>query len=356
MSRPTYESLFVPLRSTPLAAIMPVDSRKVFGELRPKLPGYISTLMTLPTSSCDAWVHERHIHKILGLTSSKTHGQYHALSCVLTTIKNGKGGNKNKNTYLAVDPKYACCSFAPSSSNTHQIAFSEHGSLETFDAGELHLNDGVLQKPRWFRFGQSTCCELSTQLAIVAEAVGDVSVDMDDTTRNRRQGQFKNFFYERDDDGYSRSDIPFIAYKFYHQLHNVFKTDINVKYIATKKDGTVDISRRAFVGMELNNFEGLLRQMLAATTIHGNFRASNGTWVWSLTDRLFSASTGTTITPRASSTQAVTPATTRSGQRSSCDFPLRRSNSTEIPDPLRHSFLGMLLFGLLLHVQLIRLI
>jgi len=130
MSRPTYESFVVPLRVTPLAVIMPVDSRKVFGELRSKLPGYISNLMTLPTS-CHVWVHEHHIHKILGLTSSKTHGQYHALSCVLTTIKNGKGGNKNKNTYLAVDPKYACCSFAPLSSNTHQIAFSEHGSLET---------------------------------------------------------------------------------------------------------------------------------------------------------------------------------------------------------------------------------
>ena len=52
MSRPTYESFVVPLRSTPLAAIMPVNSRKVFGELRSKLPGYISNLMTLP--SCDA--------------------------------------------------------------------------------------------------------------------------------------------------------------------------------------------------------------------------------------------------------------------------------------------------------------
>eukprot|EP00956_Cyclotella_meneghiniana_P031495 scaffold82841_cov63-Cyclotella_meneghiniana.AAC.7 len=278
--------------------------------------------MTLPTS-CHVWVHEHHIHKILGLTSSKTHGQYHALSCVLTTIKNGKGGNKNKNTYLAVYPKYACCSFAPSSSNTHQIAFSEHGSLETFDAGELNLSGGVLQKPRWFRFGHSTCCELSTQLAIIAEAIGDMSVDMDDTTRNRRQGQFKNFFYERDDDGYSRSDIPFIAYKFYHQLHNVFKTDINMKFITTKKDGTVDISRRAFVGMELNNFEGLLRQMLAATTIHGKLRVSNGEWIFGMATREINIS----ITPRPVQQSTVTPAARVSTDTRRQPPTIRRSDS-----------------------------
>lgn len=338
----------------PLAATMVgVNSTSVFNHLRPKLPDLIATLMSLPP--CDVWVHERNIYKVLGVKSHNTHGEYHALSCIITTIKKGKGGNKRSNTQFTVDAKYAGCSLQPSSDNTHNVSFSEHGSLEYFDGGGLN-DDAVLQKPHWFRFGHSTCCELSTQLAIIAEATGDMSVNMDDTTRNRRQRQFKNFIYERDDDGYSRSDIPFIAYKFYHQLQNVFKTDINMKYIATKKDGTVDISRRAFVGMELNKFEGLLRQMLAASTIRGNFRVSNGTWVSSLTDRLFSASTGATATPRASNTQAVTPATTISGQISSCDFPLRRSNSTEIPDPLRQSLLGMLLFALLLHVQLRKLI
>jgi len=182
---------------------------------------------------------------------------------------------------------------------------------------------GVLQKPRWFRFGQSTCCELSTQLAIIAEATGDVSVEMDDTTRNRRQGQFKNFFYEKDDDGYSRSDIPFIAYKFYHQLHNVFKTDINIKHIATKKDGTVDISRRAFVGMELNNFEGLLRQMLAATTIHGKLRVSNGEWIFGMATREINIS----ITPRPVQQSTVTPAARVSTDTRRQPPTIRRSDS-----------------------------
>ena len=352
MHSPTYELFVVPLRSIPLAAIMPsVNSRKVFGELRPKLPDLIATFMTSP--AFDAWIHERHIHKILRLSPSATHGQYHALSCIITTITTGKGGNSKKNTHLTVDSNYAHCTFDVSPRNVHQVAFQPYGRHESFDAGTL--NGTVQMVPRWFRFGPSTCSDLSTQLAIVADAIGSSS-ELDDSTRKRRQLNFKSFYYHKEDDGYARNEVPSIAYKFFDYLHTIFKTPLNTQYIATRKDGSPDISRRAFDDRELLHFEGVLRKMIVASTQYGNLRVSNGDWVESLTDRVFSLPTNATITPRASSTQAVTPATTRSGQRSSCDFLLRRSNSTEIPDPLRHSFLGMLLFGLLLHVQLIRLI
>ena len=328
-----------------------VNSHKVFAELRPKLPDLIAKFMTFP--AFDAWIHERHIHKILRLTSSATHGQYHALSCIITTITNGKGGNKRQKTYLTVDSSYAHCTFDVSPHNMHHVAFQPYGRQESFDAGEL--NTTVQMVPRWFRFGPSSCCELSTQLAIVADAIGNSS-ELDDSTRKRRQLHFKSFYYHKEDDGYSRNEVPSIAYKFFDYLHTIFKSPLNTQFIATREDGSLNISRRAFDDRELLCFEDMLRKMIVASTQYGNLRVSNGDWVESLTDRVFSAPTGATTTPRASSTQVVTPATTRSGQTSSSDFPLRRTNSTEIPDPLRYSLLGMLLFGLLLHIQLINLI
>ena len=132
-----YELFVVPLRSIPLAAIMPsVDSRKVFGELHPKLPNLIATFMTFP--AFDVWIHERHIHKILRLSPSATHGQYHALSCIITTITTGKGGNKQQNTQLTVDSNYAHCTFDVSPRNVHQVAFQPYGRHESFDAGTLN--------------------------------------------------------------------------------------------------------------------------------------------------------------------------------------------------------------------------
>lgn len=346
----TYNSC-VPLSQ---AAIMSTVNRDdVYNTLRSDLPQLIETFMNLPL--CEVWVPERHLYKILGLKSIGSHGPYHALSCILSTIKKGKGGNSKKNTHIIVDPKYACCTLEPSRSNTHNVAFQQYGSDEYIDGGRLR-DHSVTQKTRWFRFGPSTCSELSIQLTIVADAIGSLSIEMSDSTRKRRQNNFKNFYLQKEDGGYARSEIPSIGYKYYEQLPLIFKTPLDTKFITETEDGHLDISRRAFNDKELAYFECILRKMLVMSTIHGNLRVSNGDWVESLTDRVFSASTGATTTPRASSTQAVTPATTRSGQTSSSDFPLRRTNSTEIPDPLRYSLLGMLLFGLLLHIQLINLI
>ena len=92
--------------------------------------------MTFP--AFDVWIHERHIHKILRLSPSATHGQYHALSCIITTITTGKGGNKQQNTQLTVDSNYAHCTFDVSPRNVHQVAFQPYGRHESFDAGTLN--------------------------------------------------------------------------------------------------------------------------------------------------------------------------------------------------------------------------
>ena len=119
------------------------------------------------------------------------------------------------NTQLTLDAKFAGCSLQPSSGNIHNGAFSVHGSHEYFDGGGL--DDGaVMQSPRWFRFGPSTCCELATQIAIVAEAeaIGDDTVTIDDATRQRRIANFKSW--------YTRVDVPLIAYKYCHHLQHIY--------------------------------------------------------------------------------------------------------------------------------------
>jgi hypothetical protein len=339
-----------------------VNRDHVFNRLRPRLPDFfISTLMTLP--ACDVWIHERHIHNTLGLTSSDTHGPYHALSCVISTIQKGYGGNRKKNTFFIVDERYARCSFNPSSSNTHDVAFTLHGSLECFDAGGLNTEGTVRQQPRWFRFGPSTCCDLATQLAIVAEAVGDESIEMSNATRRRRESNFKNYYSKRSDDGYSRNDVPAIAYKFHHQLQCIFKTPLNTQFIQLNDDGTFDVGRRAFDDLEFEHFESILRQMLVTSTIHGKLRVVNNEWKLSFNERpsaqttRSSAQTTRSRTPppgqrlsfstTSSSQGKHTPSSNESlgtNERSTFTGSTGSSTTYMIPDALRISELGELIF------------
>ena len=313
----TYDSC-IPLSQAAITSTVNRDS--LYNTLRSDLPQLIETFMNLPL--CEVWVPERHIYKILGLKPIGSHGPYHALSCIISTIKKGKGGNPKKNTHIIVDPKYACCTLEPSQSNRHNVAFQPYGSDEYIDGGSLRVHS-VTQKTRWFRFGPSTCSELSIQLAIVADAIGSLSIEMSDSTRKRRQDNFKNFYLQKEDGGYARNEIPSIGYKYYDQLPLIFKTPLDKKFITETEDGHLDISRRAFNEEELAYFEGILRKMLVMSTIHGKLRVSNGQWILGMATREISIST----TPPPGQQSTVTPAARVSTDTRRQPPTIRRSDS-----------------------------
>ena len=199
----------------------------------------ISTFMNLAT--CPVWLHERHIYTAIDAPQGQMFGQFHTLSCIIGVIQNGYGGNKktDSKTYYCVDKKYTHCSFSEYD-NTHGICYQEYGSAELFHGG-TSAGRSVSRRPRWFCLGGRPVCTLQIQTEIVAEAMGDDSIEMDDTTRNRRKGGFMSFFFEDTvDGGYSSIDITQIARNNYQLLPSIFSKSAT----AIRDAGSERIERR----------------------------------------------------------------------------------------------------------------
>jgi hypothetical protein len=233
---------------------MKINPQDVFKGLMRKegeMERLVSALMNLPASP--VWINERHIYTAISLPQGQAFGRFHALSCLISVIKKGYGGNKRKegDPYFCVDSKYAGCSFNEQSG--HKIAFQEYGAFESFHAGEFA--EPVEGRPRWFCLGEQAICNLKTQLAIMAEAVGDESIELDDCTRARRKAGFAAFFFEaKVDGGYSMVDVPQIAYNNYQEFPLIFKKGVSSKLEC--------ISRDVFDTQELSEFEELLRHII----------------------------------------------------------------------------------------------
>ena len=274
----------------------------------------ISTFMKLP--ACPVWLHERHVCSAIAVPQGQMFGQYHALSCIVGVIQNGYGGNKKNgsNPYYCVDRKYAHCNFSEHN-NTHGIYFQEYGSTELFKGG-TSADRGSLRKPRWFCLGGRPVCNLQIQTAIVAEAMGDDSIEMDDTTRSRRKAGFMSFFFEDTiDGGYSSIDITQIARNNYQLLPSIFSKSATAITDARSER----IERRLFVSAELADFENILRLMLVSKVKNGKVLVSGESWVLQKTKRVMKQPVNTV--------RSLTPPPPQSSQRQQQQPPPRKSKN-----------------------------
>jgi hypothetical protein len=124
------------------------------------------TYMTL--SDCPAWIHKAELCKIFGIKSGAVYGQYHALTCVISIIKNGKGGNWKKGTAVTINPSF-CCDLTITG-DWNRVVF-QLCEKEMFGTGSLR-NISVQQPDRWFCIGPNPALAKNLQ-KILAEAVGD---------------------------------------------------------------------------------------------------------------------------------------------------------------------------------------
>ena len=289
----------------------------------------ISTFMNMP--ACPVWLHERHIYTAIDEPQGQLFGQFHSLSCIIGVIQNGYGGNKktdNGKTYYSVDKKYAHCNFSEHN-NTHGIYFQEYGSNEPFSGG-TSVDKDVLRKPRWFCLGGRPVCNLQIQTAIVAEAMGDDSIEMDDTTRNRRKGGFMSFFFEDTvDGGYSSLDITQIARNNYHLLPSIFSKSAT----AIRDAGSENIERRLFDPAELTHFENILRLMLVSKVKNGKVLVSGDSWVLQKTTRV--------MNQRVKTVRSLTPPPPQSSQRKQQQPPPRKSKNRQRRDDDSDGFEGL---------------
>jgi hypothetical protein len=241
----------------------------------------VLSLMNLPASP--VWINERHIYTAISLPQGQTFGRYHSLSCLVNIIKKGYCGNKKKkdDPYFVVDQKYAHCSF--NEQNPHNIAIQEYGSKESFDAGGI--SESVIRTPRWFCFGGRAICNLKTQLSIMAEAVGDDSISMDDSTRTRRKAGFVPFFFGANvDGGYSMVDVPRIAYENHHYFPSLFDKSQS-SFVDANTGGLQHLSRDVFDSEELSKFEDILRHIIVGKVDGSKVLVSGDKWVLQKTHR-----------------------------------------------------------------------
>lgn len=76
---------------------MKINPQDVFKGLMRKegeMERLVSALMNLPASP--VWINERHIYTAISLPQGQAFGRFHALSCLISVIKKGYGGNKRK--------------------------------------------------------------------------------------------------------------------------------------------------------------------------------------------------------------------------------------------------------------------
>ena len=166
--------------------------------------------MTL--SDCPAWIHEAELCKILGIKSGAVYGQYNALTCVISIIKNGKGGNSKKGTAVTINPSF-CCDLTITG-DRNRVAF-QLGGKEMFGTGSLR-NIAVQQPVHWFRIGPNPALVQNSQKILVSEAVGDASARLDQKIAMCRSDPYQQYFAKDKEDGrYARAHVPVLALQCY---------------------------------------------------------------------------------------------------------------------------------------------
>jgi len=230
---------------------MPNTRADPYTAIKKKIPLLINSIRNLP--DCPVWIHERALYKVLKLTSGPTYGQRDVLDCLMRGIEKGFCGNK-RTDYTPVD--YVDPDFSRED-NSGRISWQYNGRKENFSSG--NLSDEREARPRWFKIAEPVT-DVATQMAIVEQLLGEACGLPEDVTLRRRDN-YSNFMNDADDDGgYSRKDVPTIAYQF----RDVWGMLVNTEHV---KDS--DISRRVFDPSDLDKIEKIMRLMIVSCDRYG---------------------------------------------------------------------------------------
>ena len=230
---------------------MPNTRADAYAAIKNKIPLLINLISNLP--DCPVWIHERALYKVLKLTSGPTYGQRDVLDCLMRGIEKGFCGNKQKD-FIRVE--FVAPDFYREDSSG-RISWQYNGRHENFSSGSL-LNEKVA-RPRWFKIGEPVT-DVATQTAIVEQLLGE-ACGLPEDVKLRRRDNYMNFMNDADDDGgYSRKDVPTIAYKF----RDVWGMLVNTEHV---KDS--DISSRVFDPNDLDKIEKIMRLMISSCDRYG---------------------------------------------------------------------------------------
>ena len=144
------------------------------------IPAIEDKLMSLPPSP--VWIHEKAMHKACRVPSGQAFGQRAVLNCVLRGIDKGFCGAKKNGK--RVDMLNHIPGFSNENSGSN-ISFDTYGRAEEFSNGTLC--DATKAKPKWFRGSSEPLTDVSTQIKLVAELMGDVNSLPDDVLERRHQ-------------------------------------------------------------------------------------------------------------------------------------------------------------------------
>ena len=237
------------------------NTRDPYGAIKNKIPYLINSISNLP--DCPVWIHEKAIYKVLKLSSGPTYGQRDVLDCLMRGIEKGFCGNK-RTGYTPVD--YVDPDFSRED-NSGRISWQYNGRKENFSSG--NLSDEREARPRWFKIAEPVT-DVATQTAIVEQLLGEACGLPEDVTLRRRDN-YTNFMNDTDDDGgYSRKDVPTIAYQF----RDVWGMLVNTEHV---KDS--DISRRVFDPSDLDKIEKIMRLMIASCDQYGKLAIRDGEFI-----------------------------------------------------------------------------
>ncbi len=228
--------------------------------IKGKIQSMADALLGLPESG--VWLHERQLHPVVGATSGEKFGPRDCFSCVVDGIGKGYWGNKKKNDFVDV-AQGALVGFSEEGSK-HNVAFQEYGRQENFPGGRLDTSP-VVGKPRWFRSGETLCKHVEDQLKLVEQLMGEAP-ELQEDVALRRQHNYASFVKGiKEDGGYSRHDLPFVAYEW----RDIWGEDI----VANDRFPHM---RRAFKPNDWIKIEQYMRLVIVASNKYGKLEVSDG--------------------------------------------------------------------------------
>ena len=218
------------------------------------------SIMALPTSR--VWLHEKVLYQIINAPQGQTFSQRTSLSCVIKGLKKGFCGDRKRGDYMAL----GYCVDLAEEDNLYGVAYQIFGASELFSSGTLL--DDTTAIPRWFISG-SPVMDLRVQNSIVSELVGESDV-LPDSVNNRRSQNYMAFLRDdKNDGGFSRSDVPTVVFKFHAKLKS-YVTSIDHTFCTNSS-----VSSRAFIPSELERVKDLFRLMIVASNKGGKLRIAH---------------------------------------------------------------------------------
>jgi hypothetical protein len=113
-----------------------------------------------------------------------------------------------------------------------------------------------MNQPRWFKIG-TTLCDINTQQKIVDDLLGECTGLSDDTLERCQNNSYK-FYIGDEDGGFSRYNVPTIAFKYIHVWGNI--NVVNSRFVIKSC-----IQQQAFKSVDLIKIVCTMQLMMVAS-------------------------------------------------------------------------------------------